>query len=447
MKLPDEAQQYYRLACAERLSEIEKWFGPEMERVTADHVSRGLGRSSILNRALTDTIIERWQRLVNLRIECWVETYEQYEIKLEPKDVNDFVEKLNSARQSILTSFIHYDGHDPATHLLNGFERINSQARLTLLLEQERFELKTTRLKSRKKKETTGYTDRQLMKRAIKLARQCVSEPGKVSPKVGALIARDGEILGEAFRGELVPGEHAEYTLFEKKLGDKELVGSTLFTTLEPCTTRNHPKVPCAKRVVERGISKVFIGTLDRNRAIGGKGYFLLEEHRIHVALFDGDLTLKLNEINRDFIRQFKSDGEQSKEVNQQANEVNRPYVYTLGLGGSSNASQITFELSIKNSGGYMARNLRVNWTVYSNDEIIHQSTDGLPVLENQQIHKFSITLIGDYAIKIQAGEMRVDVFPQIIYESIIGKSYYYRQRYTITKQSHYESFGEAESN
>jgi hypothetical protein len=41
-------------------------------------------------------------------------------------------------------------------------------------------------------------TDRKLMLRAIALARRCVSEPGKISPKVGAVAVRNGLIIGEA---------------------------------------------------------------------------------------------------------------------------------------------------------------------------------------------------------------------------------------------------------
>ena len=151
---------------------------------------------------------------------------------------------------------------------------------------------------------TSGESDdRRFARLAIEEARKSVPEDDRVHPKVGVVVVKDGRVLATAHRGE-VPQCHGEYIALEKKLADVSLAGSTVYTTLEPCTSRNHPKVPCATRLAERKVARVVIGMLDPDDRISGRGQSSLRKAGIATGLFDHDLMTEIEELNRDFIRE-----------------------------------------------------------------------------------------------------------------------------------------------
>lgn len=157
-----------------------------------------------------------------------------------------------------------------------------------------------------KQKLPRGKTDEselQHMQFAVHEARRSRHEDDHVHPYVGVVVVRDGQILASACRGDREPGDHAEYGALEKKLEKEVLAGSTVYTTLEPCTTRNHPKVPCAKRLIDRKVERVVIGMLDPDQRITGKGLLMLRKAGIEVDLFPPNLMAQLEELNRDFTR------------------------------------------------------------------------------------------------------------------------------------------------
>ena len=141
------------------------------------------------------------------------------------------------------------------------------------------------------------------MRFAVREARRSRHEDNRPHPNVGVVVVRDSKVLATACRGDQDLGDHAEFGALEKKLGSETLAGCTVYTTLEPCTTRNHPKVPCAVRLVERHVARVVIGALDPDQRITGQGVLRLRRAGIAVDLFTPDLMAEVEELNRDFTR------------------------------------------------------------------------------------------------------------------------------------------------
>jgi ATP-dependent DNA helicase RecG len=158
-----------------------------------------------------------------------------------------------------------------------------------------------------------------LMMLAIKAMKESVKEPrndGKSNPLVGAVIWKpDGE-YDMACRGELRWGDHAEFTLLERKNRDQKLDGTALFTTLEPCApgARNHPKLSCAERIVLARIKEVWVGIEDPDPMVDRKGIKYLQDNGVTVHLFDRDLQEQIRQANLDFILQAMERAQASRQ-------------------------------------------------------------------------------------------------------------------------------------
>ena len=145
------------------------------------------------------------------------------------------------------------------------------------------------------------------MRHAISLEKTCLPEDArKKHPMVGVVVVHPNGIT-TAYRGERQPGEHAEYTALVKKLGKPQLQGATLYTTLEPCTTRRHPKRPCYEWILEVGITRVVIGILDPNPEICGIGEWILKSNGVLVDRFPAELQSEIEADNKEFIAEQKA--------------------------------------------------------------------------------------------------------------------------------------------
>ncbi len=162
------------------------------------------------------------------------------------------------------------------------------------------------------------FIPRKMMELAIEAMRQSIKEPRadkKTSPLVGAVLVKPDGTINTAYRGELRHGDHAEFTLLERKHRAERLDGSFLFATLEPCApgARKHPKLACAERIVNARISDVWVGIEDPDPTVDRQGIRYLEQHGIKVRLFDLDLQDLIRSANKEFIAEALQRAAQAK--------------------------------------------------------------------------------------------------------------------------------------
>ena len=125
---------------------------------------------------------------------------------------------------------------------------------------------------------------------------------GKVKPNplVGAVIVKDGVIVGKGFhRYEGV--EHAEVLALEQ--AGSLAIGATVYTNLEPCCHRGGGKrtPPCTDALIEAQVKRVVCCTTDPNPRVNGRGLTLLREAGIAVTL--GPRISAARILNAEYLR------------------------------------------------------------------------------------------------------------------------------------------------
>lgn len=134
------------------------------------------------------------------------------------------------------------------------------------------------------------------MRRAIELAKK---GGGYVHPNplVGCVVVKDDEIIADGYHEKY--GEfHAERNALTRC--KTETKGASLYVTLEPCC--HYGKTPpCTEIIIEKGIKKVFVGILDPNPLVAGKGVKILQDAGIEVEV--GLCENEIREMNKVFLK------------------------------------------------------------------------------------------------------------------------------------------------
>jgi diaminohydroxyphosphoribosylaminopyrimidine deaminase/5-amino-6-(5-phosphoribosylamino)uracil reductase len=140
-------------------------------------------------------------------------------------------------------------------------------------------------------------TDKLHLSRAIELA---ANGGGAVRPNpvVGAVVARDGQTLGEGWH-EAYGAAHAEVNAIEA-CGMADLAGATLYVSLEPCCHEGKTP-PCTDAIISAGIKRVVVASDDPTEKASGRGLGILRDEGVEVVLAEGDLAASARLLNQAF--------------------------------------------------------------------------------------------------------------------------------------------------
>ncbi len=136
------------------------------------------------------------------------------------------------------------------------------------------------------------------LERALELAEQGRGQVEHTHPLVGAVLERDGEVVGEGwYAGRGTP--HAEVAALEA--AGERARGATLYVSLEPCSHHGSTP-PCTDALVAAGVAHVVAAVGDPNPKVDGKGFERLREAGIEVEIDDSWEARQQNEAWRVWI-------------------------------------------------------------------------------------------------------------------------------------------------
>jgi diaminohydroxyphosphoribosylaminopyrimidine deaminase/5-amino-6-(5-phosphoribosylamino)uracil reductase len=145
-------------------------------------------------------------------------------------------------------------------------------------------------------------TDLPHLSRAIELARH---GRGRVSPNpvVGAVVVKDGQVLGEGFHAAYGLA-HAEREALAACTADPR--GGTLYVSLEPCCHHGHTP-PCTDAIIEAGISRVVVGSDDPTEKASGRGLGILRDEGVEIVVADGEPAFRARLLNQEFRKRART--------------------------------------------------------------------------------------------------------------------------------------------
>lgn len=138
--------------------------------------------------------------------------------------------------------------------------------------------------------------DKRHLKRAIELASEArgMTSP---NPLVGAVIVKDGQVIGEGFH-PAAGSPHAEREALAACTADP--AGSTLYVSLEPCCHQGRTP-PCTEAIVAAGIARVVVASDDPTPKANGRGLGILRDEGVRVDVVDGDIAAAARMLNQPF--------------------------------------------------------------------------------------------------------------------------------------------------